>query len=67
MKIEELADFGEVPILLKDGEIGLVVRWDTGDSANSSIGIQVSGEDEFRWLPARSVENLGNGALIQRL
>ena len=44
--------FGECPIFLPTGEIGLVIRW---IESENEIGIQIPGDDEIRWVPASRV------------
>jgi len=48
------------PIMLNDGKFGLCIRF-----ASDSIGVQVPGEGEIRWIEKESIKDLGNGALLQ--
>lgn len=58
--MEHLLALGQVPILCVDGAFGMVIRW--GDD---EIGVQVPGEDNIRWIAAKRVTEMLNGALLE--
>lgn len=50
----------DAPIILADGQFGIVIRWHEG-----KVGVQVPGEEDIRWLKVETITDLGNGALIE--
>jgi hypothetical protein len=65
MTLQELLEIeGNPPILLADGAFGLVIQ---SDDEQDKIGVQVPGEDAYRWIDVAQVVDTGNGALMQRI
>lgn len=61
--MERLLSVGIAPIMCKDGEFALLVRW---DEVEEKVGAQVPGEEEIRWIAAACVWEFGEGALMER-
>ena len=56
-----------MPIALKDGKMGLLIKWCEGNEIDpDTIGVQVPGEESIRWLDVADVIKVGDGALIER-
>lgn len=45
---------GILPVLLKDGSFGVMIQICREDN---TLGIQVPGEEEIRWVPADSIDD----------
>lgn len=52
------------PILLADGQMGLVIRIPQF-SIDAEIGVQVPGEENIRWINISNINCLSNGALLE--
>jgi hypothetical protein len=52
------------PILLADGQMGLVTRIPQF-SCYAEIGVQVPGEEDIRWINISNINCLSNGALLE--
>ena len=63
MTREEIDSFdGTNPVKLLDGQYGLLLVCPGSDGL---CGVQVSGEDYHRWIPAEKLKDLGGGALME--
>mgnify|MGYP003454049713 CR=1 FL=1 len=59
-KEELLKCENNTPVLLADGKFGVLIRW------GQEAGVQVSGEEDIRWIPVERLADKGGGALIER-
>ena len=62
MTINEIMEHGVCPIMLYDGAVGLIIRWDT---EREEVCVQVPGEADVRWIEAVCVLDIGYGTLIE--
>lgn len=51
---------GNNPVALKDGRMGLLIRFPGDDGL---CGVQVPAEENIRWIPSEKLSCYGDGAL----
>jgi len=54
-------EYSNAPCLLKDGRMGSLIRSPRDD--DDLCGVQVSGEEDIRWISFKNLIDRGGGAL----
>lgn len=59
--VEAMSLEQNTPIMLNDGQLGLIIRWWEPDE----LGVQVPGEEDIRTLKVETITDISDGMLLQ--